>query len=129
MNSHLDPDHPRFRTKAQWRVMRFISPWISRFIRLFDVSAHRAGQTIETKSRRGGRCFYRIDSMQTIKHPRVRDEEGAWVRETSGVRLIRVDNEGERLLRARQQEPGMSGKSFRRKLRKELRAEWDKARA
>src|SRR5438045_3877807 len=71
-----------------------------------------AGQTF--KSTDGQR--YRVDALSALVRPRRIVGDG-YARKITGAKMVRVDPDGERIPRARQMVPGLSGKQYRRRMR------------
>ena len=95
-----NPEHPRHLSRERAETIRHLQPgWY-----------------------RPNERFYLREEVKAIVRPR-RWLGNEWERKVAGTRIIRIDNEAERIPRARQMEPGVSGKSFRRKFKKELREE------
>ncbi len=108
-HSHYTVSHPRFCSAQTF--------WINTQLRPTKRPA-----SLVTKDKRGGNRYYMEENVSAVKRPRKR-KDGALIREYTGTRLVRVDRDGERLGRARNMEPGVTGKSYRRRMKKELRAE------
>lgn len=116
-----NPEHPRYVSPGRVKAIR----WMGRYSRQERGISNRGdsvGKMIETRGKNGGPVFYRVEQVSAVAYPR-RWLHDHWKRENKGTRMVRCTRQGEPLPRMRKAMPGVSGKSFLRHFRKELRDE------
>lgn len=143
MKSHHNPDHPRFLTPKTWaKIQRGPKP-SQRLHNHFPVQAAPdidkdtgitkpgilfLGRIYTGHNKDGGYRYYRVDSRNAITFPRKLVKDGdplkpgvQYATHITGAVLVRITRDGECIPRARNMEPGVTGKSYRRRMRAELR--------